>query len=130
MTDDFKPSIQSRSTADLLKIVGSPHKWNPRAFKLAQAELYNRKIDASEIEKAKNNAKAAEQFEIEKKANMPFQFFNLNPFDLFINWNDVLLFLFSWEYKKDGYLHKAEVQRKFRFLVLLFLLILIVCSNL
>ena len=53
MIDDFKPPIKSRSTEDLLQIVGAPKKWNPIALKLAEIELYNRKVDSKKIDQAK-----------------------------------------------------------------------------
>jgi hypothetical protein len=49
MTDDFKPPIKLRSTEELLQIVSSPKKWNPIALKLAEIELYNRKVDLKKL---------------------------------------------------------------------------------
>ncbi|GEC79682.1 hypothetical protein [Flavobacterium aquatile] len=126
MTDDFKPPIKSRSTEDLLKIVGAPKKWNPIAFKLAENELYNRKVDSKKIEQAKYLENKRDRIETSKIANESFNFFSLDPTNLFINWSEIFMFLFSWEYEKDGFLKKASIQRKYRPIILLFILVIII----
>ena len=126
MTDDFKPSIKSRSTEDLLLIIGAPKKWNPIALKLAKNELYNRKIDSKKIEQAKYLEAKKDRIETSKIANENFNFFTLNPFHLFIDWSEISMFLFSWEYEKDGFLKKARIQRKYRPILLLFILVIII----
>lgn len=130
MNDDFKPPIKSRSTEDLLLIVGSPKKWNPKALHLAQQELYLRKIDFRETEDSKNASKLEEKKENQDKANLSFKFFKFNilhphiPLDM----KEILLFLFSWELEKDGFIRKHEFQRKYRPIVFLIILILIIYS--
>lgn len=130
MTDDFKPPIKSRSTEDLLKIVGAPKKWNPMALKLAESELYYRKIDSKKIEQAKYLEAKKDRIETSKIANENFSFFCLDPTSLFINWSEIFMFLFSWEYEKDGFLKKAKIQRKYRPIIILLILTLIVSKTL
>ena len=126
MQDDFKPPIKSRSTEDLLKIVGAPKKWNPIALKLAKNELYNRKVDTKKIEQAKYLENKRNRIENSKIANENFSFFCLDPTSLFIDWSEIFMFLFSWEYKKDGFLKKAEIQGKYRPTILLVILAIII----
>lgn len=129
MTDDFKPPIKSRSTEDLLKIVGAPKKWNPMALKLAENELYYRKIDSKKIQQAKYLEAKKDRIETSKIANENFSFFCLDPTSLFINWSEIFMFLFSWEYEKDGFLKKAKIQRKYRPIIILLILTLIVSKT-
>jgi hypothetical protein len=129
MTDDFKPPIKTRTTEELLEIAGAPKKWNERALKLALNELYNRKVDTKQIEQAKYIEKRQVEFESLIKANSRFEFFCLRPHHLFINWSEVFMFLFSWEYEKDGYLWKAKIQRKYRPILLLIILLAVVYSS-
>lgn len=130
MQDDFKPPINSRSTDELLKIIANPKKWNSRAVNLAKNELYNRKIDLHLIDEAKSIAKKEELILAEKKANKCFDFFTLDPFSFFINWSEVFVFLFSWEFEKDGYLYKAKIQRKYRPIIIISILLIIILSSL
>lgn len=129
MTDDFKPPIKSRTTEELLAIAGAPKKWNERALKLALDELYNRKVDTKQIDQAKHLEKRQVEFEALKKAKKRFDFFSYNPRHLFINWGEVFMFLFSWEYEKDGFLYKAKIQRKYRPIFLIVILVLIIYSS-
>ena len=82
MKDDFKPPIKSRNTEDLLQIVSSPKKWNPIALKLAEIELYDRKIDSKKIEQAKYLGAKKDRIEAFKIANENFCFFSINFCDL------------------------------------------------
>ena len=129
MTDDFKPPIKSRTTEELLEIAGAPKKWNERALKLAMDELYNRKVDTKQIEQAKYIEKRQVEFESIIKANSRFEFFCFRPHHLFINWSEVFMFLFSWEYEKDGFIWKAKIQRKYRPILLLIILLVVVYSS-
>lgn len=129
MTDDFKPPIKSRTTDELLAIAGAPKKWNERALKLALDELYNRKVDTKQIDQAKHIEQRQVEFESFAKSKARFNFFCLNPAHLFINWGEVFMFLFSWEYEKDGFSHKAKIQRKYRPIILMVILVLIIYSS-
>lgn len=129
MTDNFKPPIKSRTTEELLAIAGAPKKWNERALKLALDELYNRKVDTKEIDQAKFLEKQQIEFESFIKAKERFDFFSYNPRHLFISWSEVFMFLFSWEYEKDGFLYKAEIQRKYRTIIILIILAVIIFSS-
>lgn len=126
MQDDFKPPVKSRSTEDLLKIVSAPKKWNPIALKLAENELYKRKIDSKKIDHAKYLENKRDRIETSKIANENFNFFSFDPTNLFINWGEIFMFLFSWEYEEDGFLKKAEIQRKYRPMILMVILAIII----
>ena len=130
MIDDFKPPIKSRTTEELLALAGAPKKWNERALKLALDELYKRKVDAKQIDQAKFLEKQQMEFEAFVKAKQRFYFFSYNPRHLFISWGEVFMFLFSWEYEKDGFLYKAKIQRKYRPILLLIILLVVVCTSL
>jgi hypothetical protein len=110
MIDNFKPPIKTRSTQELLNIVGSPKKWNRDALYLAKYELKNRNIDTSEIDYAIELANEQEEEEVLKKANKSYQItdFFLKPK------KTIFELLFTWELKKDGYLLKAKQQNTFR----------------
>ena len=118
MIDNFKPPIKSRTTQELLNIVGSPKKWNRDALYLAKYELSNRNVDTSEIENAIKLANEKEEEEILRKANKSYQIsdFLLKPkgtlFEL----------LFTWELKKDGYILKAKQQKTFRITLIIVIL--------
>lgn len=129
MTDDFKPPIKSRTTEELLAIAGAPKKWNERALKLALDELYDRKVDTKQIDQAKYIEQRQVEFEALKKVKKRFDFFCFKPTHLFINWSEVFMFLFSWEYEKDGFLYKAEIQRKYRPFFLIVILVLIIYGS-
>ncbi|KAF2340069.1 hypothetical protein [Flavobacterium tistrianum] len=110
MVDNFKPPIKSRTTEELLNIVGSPKKWNRDAVYLAKHELSNRNVDTSEIENAIKAAEKEEAEEILRKANKSYQIsdFVLKPKSTLFE------LLFTWELKKDGYILKAKQQKTFR----------------
>ncbi|MHC0443787.1 hypothetical protein ACWA1F_00165 [Flavobacterium sp. 3-218] len=117
MTDDFKPPIKTRTTKELLAITGAPKRWNERAYKLAIDELHLRKINFKLIDQAKHVEKKRESFEALKKAKESYHIT-----DFIFNLRETLFeIIFTWELKKDGYLLKAEQQKKFR-LVLFFII--------
>jgi hypothetical protein len=129
MTDDFQPPIKSRRTEDLLKIVGAPNKWNPRAVKLALNELNIRKVNPAEIEEAKRLESNLDKTEEEIKADLPFNFFEIEtPGFGLVNQKEVLIFLFSWNLREDGFIRKADFQRKYRPIIITILVILIIIS--
>lgn len=119
MIDNFKPPIKTRTTEQLLNIVGSPKKWNRDALYLAKYELTNRNVDTSEIDKAIKLSEQKEEDERLKKANKSYQIsdFLLKPkgtlFEL----------LFTWELKKDGYTLKAQQQKTFRVTLIIVILL-------
>ncbi|MBB4800240.1 hypothetical protein HNP37_000279 [Flavobacterium nitrogenifigens] len=118
MIDNFKPPIKSRTTEELLNIVGSPKKWNRDAVYLAKHELANRNVDTSEIENAIKAAEKEEAEEILRKANKSYQIsdFVLTPK------STLLELLFTWELKKDGYILKAKQQKTFRITLIIVIL--------
>ncbi|WP_136667825.1 hypothetical protein [Flavobacterium sp. H122] len=127
LIDDFKPPIKSRTTKELIEIAASPEKWNEVAFQLAQEELTLREVDPTTIKQRRRSLKQSERNESNKVANEPFCFFTLDPFEGFINWGEVAIFLFSWELEKDGFTRKAGFQKTYRpFLIVVLLLTLFI----
>jgi len=122
MIDNFKPPIKSRTTPELLEIVGSPKKWNPEALRLAKYELSNRNIDTSEIENEINLANKKEEEERLRKANKSYQ---ISDF-IFKPKSTLFELLFTWELKKDGYLLKAKQQNTFRITLIIILLVYLI----
>lgn len=127
LEDNFKPPIKSRTTRELIEIAACPEKWNEVAFLLAQKELELREINPNEIKRKRRNIKQSERNKRYKTANEPFCFFTFDPFEGFINWGDIAVFLFSWELEKDGFIRKAQFQRTYRpFIIIIFILILFI----
>ena len=124
MTDDFKPPIKSRTTDELLTIVGAPKKWNERAVKLALDELHYRKTDAKLIEQAYTIEIQNVEAEASRKATESYQIsdFILRPS------RTILELLFTWELKKDGYTLKAQQQKTFRIalIIIIFFVFLLI----
>ena len=95
---DINPPIKERNTDDLLKIVGTPKDWRPEIVNLAETELKNRKIDKEKIKTAKHLSQKREKLKKSKKANESlFWDFISEPF------GTLIVILFSWELKKDGF---------------------------
>lgn len=126
MQDDFKTPIKSRSTEDLILIAAEPKKWQPRVVKLAIDELSNRNVNPERIEEKRIFCESTENFNQQIKAEQNFSFFSLDPRFLFIDWAEIFMFLFSWEYEEDGFLKKAEIQRKYRPIILMVILAIII----
>lgn len=125
MNDDFKPPIKTRTTEDLLLIVGAPKKWNPRAIKLANDELYSRKIDLKTIEQAKYIETKKEKLEILKKANESYSFLDI----IFRPKSFLFQLIFFWELKKDGYTRKAKQLNDIRIIILIIIIIVWLLSK-
>lgn len=125
MTDDFRPPIKSRTTKELLEIVGAPKKWNSRAVKLANDELYSRKVDSKEIDQAKYIENKKEEIETLKKATKSYSLLDF----IFRPKSTLFELLFTWELKKDGYLLKAEQQKTFRITLIVLIIIVWLLSK-
>lgn len=123
MKDEFVPPIKERTTSDLLLIVGSPKKWNPKAVLLAKNELKNRNIPAVKTQTALYLSKKREKLEQKSKAN---ESYHLCDFIDSTYWT-LFEIIFSWELQKDGYHRKAKQQKYFRILlaIIIFLAYLI-----
>ncbi|MES2545778.1 MAG: hypothetical protein V4548_12905 [Bacteroidota bacterium] len=119
MTDQFKPPIKTRTTEELLAIVGAPKKWNPDAVRLAKNELTNRNVQSGEIEKAVELEKRNEALEKSRKANKSYTIADF----IFRTKGTLFELLFIWELKKDGYTLKAEQQKTFRIVLLIIIII-------
>jgi hypothetical protein len=122
MTDTFKPPIKSRTTDDLLEILGSPKKWNPEAIRMAKYELKDRNVPQIEIDNAVKLSLKAEENERLRKANESYQIsdFLLHPSSTFLE------LIFSWELEKGGYILKAKQQKSFRILLSIVIFIVII----
>jgi hypothetical protein len=122
MTDIFKPPIKSRTTDDLLEILGSPKKWNPEAIRMAKYELKDRNVPQIEIDNAVKLSLKAEENERLRKANESYHVLDfLSHLD-----NPIFELIFSWELKKDGYILKAKQQKSFRILLSIVIFIVII----
>lgn len=124
MIDNFNPPIKSRTTPELLEIVGSPKKWNPEALRLAKYELSNRNVDGSEIDKAIELTNKKEEEERLRKANKSYQ---ISDF-IFKPKSTIFELVFTWELKKDGYLLKAKQQNTFRITLIIIILFVYLIS--
>jgi hypothetical protein len=117
---DFTPPIKERKTEELLEIIGTPENWNPKAIKLAESELRDRKVDKKKIETAKYISKKIDKIKRKGKANESiFWDFISEPF------GTIIIILFSWELKKDGFDRKAREQKIIRIIILSVIIIVI-----
>jgi hypothetical protein len=117
---DFNPPIKERKTEELLEILGTPENWNPDAIKLAETELKNRKVDKKKIEMAKYISKKVDRIKRKGKANESLLWdFISEPF------GTLIVILFSWELKKDGFDRKAKEQKIIRLTILILIIIVI-----
>jgi len=117
---DFNPPIKERKTEELLEILGTPENWNPDAIKLAETELKNRKVDKKKIETAKYISKKVDRIKRKGKANESLLWdFISEPF------GTLIVILFSWELKKDGFDRKAKEQKIIRMTILILIIIVI-----
>ena len=117
---DFTPPIKERKTEELLEIIGTPENWNPKAIKLAESELRDRKVDKKKIETAKYISKKIDKIKRKEKANESiFWDFISEPF------GTIIIILFSWELKKDGFDRKASEQKIIRIIILSVIIIVI-----
>lgn len=126
MKDTFTPPITSRTTEELLEIVGAPKKWNPEAVRLAKYELADRNVASIKKDTAKYLAEKRERLEKERMANEGFTIY-----DFTFKWKRTLfIILFSWELKKDGFDRKARQQKIIRPIIIVILIIFIISLNL
>ncbi len=126
MTEEFTPPIKSRSTDELLEIVGAHDIWNPKAVLLAHNELINRNIELKKIDTAKYLSKKRDRIEKQKLAKESYDVcdFILRPIPT------LLEIIFAWELKKDGFDRKARQQKYFRTVIGLAIIISIAYSYL
>jgi hypothetical protein len=125
MTDEFTPPIKSRTTDELLKIVGAPDRWNSNAVLRANNELINRKIERKKIDTAKYLSKKRDRIEKKKMANKSYHVcqFIMSPIPTLFE------IIFAWELKKDGFDRKARQQKYFRIVIGLIVLFIIAYSK-
>ncbi|TCC86452.1 hypothetical protein EZ428_23585 [Pedobacter frigiditerrae] len=119
---DFKPPIATRTTKELLKIVGAIEKWNGDAVEQARKELKLRNVPQDQIRHAEYLSKKADKYEDLKRAKESYA---VGDF-IFEPAGTLFEVLFSWELKKDGYLKKAEQQKRLRLVFGLLILTLII----
>ena len=123
---DLKPPIKIRTTKQLLEIVGAVEKWNKDAVEEARNELKLRNITNDQIEHAKYLSKKAESYEDLKRAKESYSIVDF----LFEPFKTIFEVLFSWELRKDGFLKKAEQQKRLRIMFGLLILIVVIYINL
>ena len=123
---DFKPPIATRTTKELLKIVGAVDNWNSEAVEQARLELQLRNVPQEQIRHAEYLSKKADKYEDLKKAK---ESYNMCDF-IFEPVGTIFEVLFSWELKKDGFLKKAEQQKRLRLVFGLLILTLIIYMKL
>ena len=124
MTDEFTPPIKSRTTDELLKIVGAPEKWKSKAVQLANDELNNRNVERKKIDTAKYLSKKRDRIEKERMANESYHVCDF----IWYPFRTLFEIIFSWELKKDGFDRKARQQKNFRLIIGLIILIFIIYS--
>jgi len=119
---NFKPPIPTRSTKELLKIVGAAEKWNDEAVAQARVELKLRNVPQSQILHAEYLSKKADKYEELKRAKESYSIsdFFFEPFAT------IFEVLVSWELKKDGFLKKAEQQKRLRIIFGILILIVVI----
>jgi len=114
MKDVFTPPIKSRTTTELLEIVGAPRKWNEDAVQLAQLELAARKVPARKIKTATYLDQKRDRIAKVRRANEGF-----NVLDFILRPRRTLfIIIFSWELKKDGFHRKARQQKVIRLVII------------
>ncbi|MCL6273287.1 hypothetical protein M3P19_04660 [Muricauda sp. 2012CJ35-5] len=121
MKDDFTPPIKSRTTDELLEILGAPDKWNPLAVRLATNELALRDVPPKKIETAQYLSKKRDRIEKKRLADESYHIcdFIFRPIPTLFE------IIFSWELKKDGFDRKAKQQKYFRVIIALIVLSLV-----
>jgi hypothetical protein len=123
---DFKPPIATRTTEELLQIVGAPDKWNVEAVDKAMAELKLRNIPHDKIRHAEYLSKKADKIENLKRANESFSILDF----IFEPVKTLFEVIISWELEKDGYLKKAKQQKRLRLIFGFLILGIILYLNL
>lgn len=118
---EFKPPIGTRTTEELLKIVGAVNKWNNEAVEQARIELQKRKVSTNQIAHATYLSNREDELEALKRAKESYTIADF----IFHPARTILEILISWELKKDGYLRKAEQQKYLRVVFVIIILIII-----
>jgi hypothetical protein len=120
MEPKFYPPIHKRPPKDLLLIIAQEEDWHPEAVKQARAELVRRNIGEQHIAHARYLEKKRLRLIALRKEKDYFSCCEI----MFSPITTLFQLTFLWEFKKDGYLRKAEQQKKFRVLIVVFLILL------
>lgn len=120
----YKPSIESRSTLELLKIAGNEEEWQNDAVDKVYKELKKRKIKPDKIKQAKEDYKHYENIFKQEMANESYKIIDF----IFEPVRFIFILLFQWELKKDGYFRKSRQLLRIR-IVVLFLVLFILLFN-
>ena len=123
---ELKPPVKTRTTKQLLEIVGAAESWTKDAVEQATIELKLRNITNDQIKHAKYLSKKAESYEDLKRAKESYSVADF----LFEPFYTIFEVLISWELRKDGFLKKAEQQKRLRIIFGLLILIIIIYINL
>ena len=121
---NFEPPIAERKTDELIQIANFPDDWSPLAVEQAKKELLVRNVpveyENEKVATLKRYNKKKNTIAAKRRANEGFEWH-----EFIFNFSDVIVvMLFDWDMKKDGYLRKHQ-QRKYTFAVV-GLLVLIV----
>jgi hypothetical protein len=119
---EFNPPIATRTTEDLLEIVGAVEKWNNEAVEQARMELQLRNVTEDQIDHAVYLSTKANKYEALQRAKKSY---TLGDFIVEPIWT-ILEVLISWELKKDGFLRKARQQKRLRIVIGLLILAFII----
>jgi len=115
---EYKPPIESRSTFELLEIVGNEKEWQIDATKKAYKELKKRKVKSAVINQFKIDNEEYKKYLKEEMAKESYKIidFIFEPFSF------VFVLFFQWELKRDGYFRKARQLMRIRLVVLVLIL--------
>ena len=110
---EFNPPINTRANEDLLLILNDNKEWDKEAVKQAEHELTKRGVVNKEIIHSKYIYNKEQKLKKLRKTNE-----SLLP-DLFLHpTRTMILIMFTWELKKDGYVRKAKEQFYIRIIVI------------
>jgi len=121
MNQEFHPPIAERTTKDLLVIIGQEDDWQPLAVRLAKEELKRRGVEEALFDHAKYIERKRLKLQSLRKAKKRFTIcdFLCSPL------GTCFQLTFLWEYEKDGYLKKAQQQKKFRIILFIAIVFLV-----
>ena len=110
---EFNPPINTRANEDLFLILNNNKEWDKEAVKQDEHELTKRGVVNKEIIHSKYIYNKEQKLKKLRKANE-----SLLP-DLFLHpTRTMILIMFTWELKKDGYVRKAKEQFYIRIIVI------------
>ncbi|MEJ8804234.1 hypothetical protein [Pontibacter sp. H249] len=127
---NFEPPIAERETGELIQIANFPDDWNPLAIEQAKKELLVRNVpveyENKKVEALKRFKKKKNTISSKRRADEAFEWH-----EFIFNFSDVLVvMLFDWDMKKDGYLRKHRQRKYVLSIVILLILLIYILSKL